>query len=103
MKALLLAAAVILPPHATGNWVGETDHAEIVFESGGFYYYFGPRSGTAAVEANCEFTGQEPGQFGYMVTCTNGIEGQMRFFDTGVLEFDLTRFVACDPDGCPAE
>lgn len=95
MKALLLAMSIVLPPNAGGEWVGETAHAFINIRDDGFYYYFGPGPHDGAIDAECRFTGQTKGHFGYDVECTNGILGQMRFFDSGAMEFDLTRFVRC--------
>lgn len=90
--------SIVLPPNSLGEWVGETEHAHVEINPSGFYYYFGPGPHENAIDADCTFTSQIPGKFGYNVSCTKGIEGQMMFFETGAMEFDLVRFVRCTED-----
>lgn len=100
MKALLVAAAILLPPNATGIWSGETQNGFIDLSDDGFFY--SSTKDGRAVETRCVFLTQDEGMWGYTVKCGDGGMRKMLFYKTGVMEFDGIRFIFGDcPKGCP--
>jgi len=84
-------AEISLPPNAGGHWTNVIADAEIVFLENKWLQYKG-QSDKGPFTENCRIKSQHPTMWRYEVSCPNGISGPLTFYDTGIMEFDFTRF-----------
>jgi hypothetical protein len=82
---------ITLPPNAEGHWTNILAGAEIVFLENKWLQYKG-HSDKGSFTENCHIESQHPTIWRYEVSCPNGISGPLTFYDTGIMEFDFTRF-----------